>query len=398
MKNWMLYLTVAAAAAGGYANDWPVWRGPDGNGISKETGWDSSGAKTLWTKELGAGYSSVSVKGDKLYTMGHESADDKAGKDTVYCLDAKTGKEVWSYSYASQTGGKYKGPRATPVIDGDCVYTVSQDGLVICLDAASGKIKWQADVPGKTGNKNIRWGISSSAVIEGNMILLNIGSAGVALDKNSGSIKWSSVGAPSYASPVVFDRADKRCAAMFTASGLQTVDAKTGKQIASIEWITKFDINGADPLVIGDKIFISSGYDRGCAMLDFSSGELNKLWESTALKTQFSSCVYIDGYIYGIDGQTKSKGTLRCISAADGSEKWSEQIGFGSLIAADGKLIVLGESGTLYFAATAPDKYNEISKMDTGLGQLCWTPPVLANGIIYCRNDKGTLVAINVSK
>lgn len=397
MKKWMLYLAVAAAAASGYGNDWPVWRGPDRNGISKETGWDPKGAKTLWTKELGAGYSSVSVKGDALYTMGHEPADGKTGKDIVYCLDAKTGKEVWSASYPCKTG-EYKGPRATPVVDGDCVYIVSQEGLVICFDAASGKINWKTNVFAEPGNETPRWGVASSAVVEGDLLLLNAGSAGTALEKNSGQIKWKSKGASSYASPVVFDHGGKRCAALFTASGLLVVDALTGSKISSFAWETKYDINGSDPLVIGDKIFISSGYGRGCAMLDFSSGELKVLWESKILSAQFSSCVYIDGYIYGIDGQAKSKGTLRGISAADGSEKWSAQIGFGSLIAADGKLIALNENGMLCFAGAAPGKYNEILKMDTGLGQLCWTPPVLANGIIYCRNDKGTLVAINVSK
>ena len=103
-----------------------------------------------------------------------------------------------------------------------------------------------------------------------------------------------------------------------------------------------------------------------------------------------------DGYIYGVDGQTKKNGSLRCISAADGSEQWNMPFGFGSLIAVDGKLIALDENGTLYFAEATPEKYNEISKMETGLTQLSWTPPILANGIIYCRNDKGTLVAIDV--
>ena len=114
------------------------------------------------------------------------------------------------------------------------------------------------------------------------------------------------------------------------------------------------------------------------------------------MKNQFSSSVHIDGYIYGVDGQTKKKGFLRCISAKDGDEEWSMPMGFGSLIAADGKLIALGEDGTLYFAEASPKKYAEISKFETGLSKLCWTPPVLANGIVYCRNDKGTLVAIDV--
>ncbi|MDH3981723.1 MAG: PQQ-like beta-propeller repeat protein [Kiritimatiellaceae bacterium] len=397
MKKWIGCLVVLAMASGVGADDWYIWRGPNGNGISNESGLNPNGASILWKTELGVGYSSVSVKDGKLYTMGHKPGEGKTGTDSVFCLDAMTGKKIWNYDYESKTG-KFKGPRATPVLDGKNLYTLSREGLLICLDATSGKKIWETDVLAKTGNDNIRWGLSSSTVIEGDLILLNIGDAGTAVDKNSGKVKWKSNGMQSYASPVIFEHKGKRLAAIFSASGLQIVDAQTGKKVADYDWETKYDINGADPLIIGDKIFISSGYGHGCALLDFSSGKLKKVWEKEILKTQFSSSIYVDGYIYGIDGQTKKKGFLRCIDVKNGSEKWNMKIGFGSLIAADGKLIALGEKGTLYFAEITPDKYKEISSLETGLTQLCWTPPIVANGIVYCRNDKGTLVAVNVSK
>ena len=150
-------MIVAVLAANVYCDDWYTWRGPSANGISDETGWNPKGAKKIWTKELTVGYSTVSVKGSKLYTMEH--AD---GVDTVYCLDARTGEKIWDYTYSCETG-KYKGPRATPVVDGANLYTVSRAGNVIYFDAASGKVKWDTDVLGKTGNENIRWGIASSA-------------------------------------------------------------------------------------------------------------------------------------------------------------------------------------------------------------------------------------------
>jgi len=392
---WIKCMVVVAVAANGYCADWPIWRGSDANGISSETGLAPQKASRLWTKELGSGYSSVSVRGNRLYTMGHQPGEKKTGKDIVYCLDAQTGKEIWQHAYPCETG-KFKGPRATPVLDGSNLYTVSRLGVVHCLDAASGKVKWKTDVLAETGNKNIRWGISSSAVIDGDLLLLNIGDAGTALDKATGKVVWKSIGKASYASPVLFDHTGKRLAAIFSTSGLQIVEAKSGKKIAHQGWKTKYDINGADPMVIGERIFISSGYDRECAMFDFSSGKLKKLWSNEVLKNQFSTSVYIDGFIYGVDGQTKKKGFLRCISAKDGSEAWNMPIGFGSLIAADGMLIALGESGTLHFAKATPEKYTEISSFETGLSKLCWTPPALANGIVYCRNDKGTLVAIDV--
>lgn len=398
MKKWMwCVLGAATAAMSVHGDDWPVWRGPNANGISEESGWNPAGASVAWTKELGAGYSAVSVKGDRLYTMGHKPGEDKRGEDVVYCLNAKTGEEIWIYSYSAETGD-YKGPRATPVLDGDRLYTVSQDGLVVCLDATDGKAVWQMNVLEATGNENIKWGVASSAVIVGDLFLLNIGDSGVALKKAGGTVAWESTGKGSYASPVVFDHKGRKVAAVFSAPGLQVVDALTGEKISSVEWKTSYDINGADPLVIGEKIFISSGYKHGCAMFDFSSGSLEKVWENDLMRNQFSSSVYLDGHIYGVDGQVKSKGALRCISAADGSETWNEVVGFGSLMAADGKLIVLNEEGTLYFVEASPEKYNELSKLETGLTKLCWTSPVLANGMVYCRNDKGTLVAVDVSK
>ncbi len=392
MKQWFVLLVAVALSASGLADDWSAWRGPNANGISSESGWNPKGAKKIWQKELGVGYSSVSVKGGKLYTMG--SAE---GEDTIYCLDAKTGQKIWEYSYPCEAG-KYKGPRATPVVAGPNLYTVSREGDVFCFDAASGAVKWKSNVLKKTRNDNLRWGTSTSAVIENDLLLLNIGKSGVALDKNTGKVKWKSKGKHSYASPVVFDHKDKRCAAFFSAPGLYIVDAGTGKKIDHFEWKTDYDINGADPLIIGDQIFVSSGYEHGCAMFDFSSGKLEKVWKNETLRNQFSSSVYMDGHIYGVDGNHNKKGFLRCVDAVSGIEKWSTKIGFGSLIAADGTLIVLDDRGTLLFVKATSMDYEEVARFETGLSRLCWTPPVLANGILYCRNDKGTLVAIDVGE
>ena len=395
MGMWIKCMVVAAVAVNGYGADWPIWRGPNANGIAAETNLNPQKASRLWSKEIGLGYSSISVKSGKLYTMGHKPGKGKVGTDIVYCLDALTGKEIWKHADPCETG-KFKGPRATPVLDGSNLYIVSRMGVVYCLDAASGEVKWKTDTLQKTGNKNIRWGISSSAVIDGDLLLLNVGDAGTALDKTNGKIVWKSVGKASYATPVLFDHKGKRCAAIFSAPGLQVVEVRNGRKLASYEWKTSYDINGADPIVIGDKIFISSGYKHGNALLGFSGNKLKKIWENDVLKNQFSSSVYLDGHIYGIDGQTKKKGYLRCISAKDGSEAWNMPIGFGSLIAADGMLIALDESGTLHFAKATPEKHMEVATFETGLSKLCWTPPALANGIVYCRNDKGTLVAVDV--
>ena len=209
-------------------------------------------------------------------------------------------------------------------------------------------MKWTLNILAETGVENIRWGIASSAVVEGNLLLFNVGANGAALDKETGKLVWSSAGKHSYATPVVFDHKGKRLAAIFSAPGLRIVDVNSGKQVADFDWETNYEINGADPMILNEKIFISSGYKRGCAMLDFSGKRLEKIWENDVLNTQFSSSVYFDGYIYGMDGNNRDKGSLRCIKAEDGTEQWSVKCGFGSLIAADGKLVVLTDRGKLF--------------------------------------------------
>lgn len=392
MKIWIgCFLLMGVSLA--QAEDWPAWRGPSANGISVETGWSAESAKIKWTKEVGVGYSSVSVKDGKIFTAGFND-----GNDTVFCLNAENGETIWRYSYPTSSGS-YKGPRATPVIDGENLYMVSRDGVVYCLTAADGKPVWKTDVLKVTGAKNSTWGIATSAVIHDDLVLLNIGTKGTALNKATGKVVWSSKGEQGYASPVVFEFQGKTCLFLFSEKTLEMVEAKTGKSISSYKWKTRYGVNGGDPLLVpGNKVFISTGYKRGCTLLDYSSGKLEKVWENNLIQSHFGSCVLIGREIYGIDGQTKSKGFLRCISVENGSEKWNTQIGFGSLMVADGKLIVLDEKGTLHFAKAVPDKYVEIAKPGTGLKKLCWTQPVLANGIVYCRNDKGKLVAVDVSK
>jgi len=392
----LIVIAILAAGLNVQADDWYTWRGPNNNGISAETGWNANalkgGVKELWKKELGKGYSTVSVKDGLLYTMGNRD-----GKDYVYCLDAKTGKEVWDYSYTCEQG-KFAGPRATPVLEGSNVYTMSRDGFAVCLDAKTGKEKWKTDVNDKTGNDVIRWGYASSAVFEGDLLLLNIGERGVAIDKSTGKIIWKSTGKAGFATPVLFDYKGKRCAAVFSSKDVYAVEAATGKKVWSYKWETKYDVNAADPIFFDDKMFISSGYKHGGTLLDISGSKPKKVWENNILQNHFSSSVYIDGYLYGIDGNGKGKGYMRCVLAKTGKEQWNMKIGFGSLMAADGKIIALGEKGTLYIAEATHKAYKEIAKAETGLPVLCWTAPVLSNGIIYCRNDKGTIVAIDVSK
>ncbi|MGA1867307.1 MAG: PQQ-binding-like beta-propeller repeat protein [bacterium] len=385
--------------------DWTRWRGPYGNGITQESEWDphslKEGPRVVWKIDIGQGYSSVSVKGPHLYTMGNKNK-----KDVIYCLNIKDGSEVWRYAYPCKPGN-YPGPRSTPVIDGGLVYTLSREGHLFALDAASGKVKWEKNIISELKAKNIKWGFASSASIDGDMLLINAGSHGIAFNKNTGDILWSSVGKlwsinagiGSYATPVFFSQKNKRCAAIFGERALYAVDVTKGTTLWEYEWITKYDVNAADPLISGSRIFISSGYGKGCALIDFLKGEPTTVWKNTNMRNHFSSCVLIDGYLYGIDGNA-GKGSLRCLDFNKGTVQWSENLGFGSHIAADGNLIVLNEAGELFIVKATPASFQKISQCTAikHVNGVCWTAPVLSNGMIYCRSSDGDLVCIDVRK
>ena len=333
-------------AAMGRAADWPHWRGPTGDGLSVETGWTAETVakkKVLWTAQLGKGYSSFAVVGDKVFTMGHFE-----GKDIVYCLDAATGKAVWTYRYACEEG-RYAGPRATPCVDGDAVYTVSRQGLVLCLNRATGEVKWDNNISDGTGAEVLRWGHAGSVRVVGDLAVVAIGKTGIALNKKTGKKVWAGgPGKYAYASPVPFKVGAKPAIAFFGANAVTAVDAKTGKDLWSHPWLTKYDVNAADPLFTDAGMFISSGYGTGCAMIDISKAKPKLLWQNKLVRAHFSSPVIINGHIYAADGNA-GRGHLVCIDAKTGEEKWREDKGFGSLMAADGKLIFLNGSISVLF-------------------------------------------------
>ena len=397
MYSLSLALWLITGAGSSMAADWSRWRGPNGDGISREKDWNpkslAGGAKTLWAVDVGEGYAAASVSGKRVFTMGN--IDDQ---DRVCCLDADTGKEIWHRTYACKKGD-HPGPRATPVLDGDRLYTLSREGDVYCLNSADGKVLWQKNIMQGTGVENIGWGLSSSPVVAGDLVLVNAGRAGVALNKTTGSIVWSEPGKGGYASPVPYESGGKPCAAIFGQNAVCGVTVADGKLLWSFPWETRYDVNAPDPIVAGDRVFISSGYGRGCALLRIEAGEAKPVWENQRLRCHFSSCVLIDGFIYGIDGNA-GNGTLRCLDLESGLEKWSKETGFGALMAADGKLIVLTEKGTLIVAQAQPTGYTEIARAEGAVpvkGK-CWTMPVLCGGRIYCRDSAGALVCIDVGK
>lgn len=204
---------------------------------------------------------------------------------------------------------------------------------------------------------------------------------------------WSSgKGVSGYATPVPFDYEKNRCVAIVAAKDLVVVNVKNGKEVWHYPWKTQYDVNAAEPIIADGKIFVSSGYNHGCAIIDISGGEPKQLWENKNMRNHFASSVLWKGFIYGVD-----ENELKCLTWDTGDVKWSEKsFGKGSLMLADGKIIGLSDKGELMAAEASPTEFKPASRAQV-LGGKCWTVPVLSNGKIYCRNARGDLVCLDVS-
>ena len=402
VRGWVCVLSVCAIGACFHtvadAADWPNWRGPNYNGISSETGWlttwPQDGPKVLWKAEIGTGFSSISVSNGRAYTMGNIS-----NNDVLYCLDAGTGAEIWKKSYPCLlfANSHEGGPCATPTVEGDAVYTFSKNGDAIRFNAATGQIIWHKNLVKELGLKPPTWYFAGSALLVGDLVILNAGTYGVALKKADGSIAWQSgEGASGYATGVPFGAAGRQCVVIPVCRELVALNSQTGKVMWKVPWRTSYDINAADAVVSGDTVFISSGYNKGCALYGIYGSNVTEIWQNKNMRNQVSSSVLWKGHLYGFDGQVDGGGKLTCLNLQTGQRIWSQAgMGTGSLMLADGKLIVLSEDGKLVVAEASPDGFKELASARILTGK-CWTVPVLANGRIYARNAAGQLVCVDV--
>jgi len=391
MKKALLILLVLAPIA--QAADWPIWRGPNHDGISSEK-LAGIEVKKLWSAQIGVGFASFTVAEGRVYTTGH--ANDK---DTVFCFDAASGKQVWKQDYAADLGDKYYegGTSATPTIEDGKAYHLSRWGDVFCFDAATGKVVWQKNIQKETGADIPEWGFAGSPLVSGKLLILNVGKSGTAVEKASGKTVWTSdKDNAGYSTAYPMTVNGKPQVVLGSGRAYRGVDPTNGTVLWEHTWSTSYGVNAADPILSGTNLFISSGYNKGCALLDLASASPTEVWRSRVMRNQFNSSVLIDGHLYGSDGDESKSASLKCIDFATGTEKWSEaSAGFCSLMAADGKLIVLTAKGELIIAKANPAKFEPISRTSVLSGR-CWSAPVLANGRIYARNAVGELVCLGV--
>jgi outer membrane protein assembly factor BamB len=406
-----LALTLTAAPSDA---DWPQWRGPNRDGLSKETGllktWPKDGPKLLWTFEkAGLGYSNFSVVGDAVYTMG--AADEANGnQEFVLAINASTGKELWRTPigtfYHNNWGG---GPRSTPTVDGDRLYTLGANGDLVCLDRATGKPVWQKnfkkDFNGAVGG----WGYCESVLIDGDHLVCTPGGSDgaiVALDKKTGETVWRATevtDAAEYVSLVPMEVHGVRQYVTMFKSGTVAVRAKDGKRL----WSDPLGGNSVavipTPVVDGDRVFVTSDYGAQTGLLKVAGGpdhfKVEKVYDATkSLKNHHGGVVEVGGHLYG--HSVTERGEWVCLDFATGAEAWKkesnrEALDKGCISYADGSLYLLGErSGECVKIAASPDGWKEegrfkIPKQDPARSKAggIWPHPVIAHGKLFLRDQ-----------
>jgi outer membrane protein assembly factor BamB len=382
-----LICTTNLSAALQSNGQWPQWRGPDRDGISKETHWSSEGKEeSLWELEVGLGYSAVSIRDGRLYTMGF---DEDLQEDLIWCVDAKSGEKLWVHSYSAKIWNEFHGggTLTTPTIVGDALYILNREGQLFCLDLKSGKPRWHRELMKELKLTLPQWGFSASPLFVDGQLIINVGSV-LSVDPKTGKTLWETKDyKEAYSTPTAFSREGKKLLAVFNGYGLAILERANGKEVSSFPWKTKYEVNAASPIVIDDAIFISSGYDHGAALVAMDGKNLEEVWSTKKMRNHMDGCVLIDGYLYGFDDKT-----LTCMNL-EGKVVWSERgLGEGSLSASKDKLLVLSSKGDLIITKATPKGYAVESKTNVLSGGAYWTHPTLVDGLIYCRNSKGNLV------
>jgi outer membrane protein assembly factor BamB len=394
--------------------DWPQWLGPRRDGVTAmpdlPTTWPEKGFPRLWRKTSSETYSSFAVASGRVYTtLAVEEGEE------VYCWDLATGKERWKHAYTPRQTFQYSGPRATPTLDGDRVYTLSAAGLLLCLNADDGKVVWECDLVTELGATPPRWGMACSPLVEGGLVFVVAGGSRgrclAAFHKASGELAWAGQGdTPGYSSPVAATVDGVRQVIFLTGNRLVGVAPEDGKLLWDYPWKTSFDVNAATPLVFRARaggaentyVFVSSGYSRGCGLVKVErrgGGFLaRRVYESGELCCHFSTPVRHKDHVYGFD-ETRD---LTCLSLRTGEVRWRFErpqdaeglrgVGYqkGSLIRVGELLLALGESGKLALVEATPEEYREVAAARP-FRDRCWTLPVLAEGKLLVRDWKQVL-------
>lgn len=424
-------------------HDWPRFLGPTGDGKSDETGlrltWPATGPTLTWWRPTGEGYSMPSISKGRLFLF-----DRQGHSARLTCLESETGRPLWQQTYTTDYEDLYgysNGPRTSPLVDDDRVYTFGAEGKLRCHRVSDGKLLWQVDTAKTFGVVQNFFGVGSSPVIEGDVLIAQVGgsptpsppihsgevqgdnSGIVAFDKLTGALRYRfSDELASYATPTLVTIGERRWGFAFTRGGLLAFEPSQGKQDFFYPWRAKKleSVNASSPVVVDDTVFISESYGPGSSLLKVRPGSYEVLWKdgrrNQAMASHWTTPIHHQGYFYGCSGQSGGDATLRCIDRRTGEVQWSQPgLGRSTLLYVDNHFIVLTEYGRLLVIEATPDAFRQVAGVDLGDGKgaspktpvtaaakdrprlrfPAWNAPILAHGFLYVRG-KDQLLAFDL--
>ena len=437
LRNLMILGLAAIIPSGEHANsvsadDWPQWMGPNRDNVWRETGivdkFPATGLKTLWRTPLAGGYAGPAVSGGKVFVTDFKTADDTKsdnfdhkelnGIERIHCLDETNGKVLWVHEYPVKYSISYpSGPRCTPNIDGDRVYTLGAEGNLFCLNISDGSVVWSHDLKQVYKTKAALWGYAAHPLIDGNRLLCLAGGTGshiVAFDKSTGQEIWKSTTAPEqgYSPPTIFHHGGVRQLVLLRPDAVSSIDPETGREYWSIPYEATNGSIIMSPVMIGDFLYAAGYSNRNLLIrMDPEKPAAAEVWRD---KQNLISPVNVQPFaegqtLYGMD----QKGLLRAVSIPDGERLWETPAPVGRraagsetafIVRQGDRYILFNELGELLFAQLTPEGYTELDRVkvidqtNAAFGRdVVWSMPAFANKHAYIRNDK-EIICVDLAK
>lgn len=385
------------------SNEWSKWRGPNADGKITCKNFNPEkldSANILWTKDIGFGHSAISASKGKCYASGWKeefNGTDSLFTSTIYCLNIDDGSEIWTYSYPSSKRS-FPGPRSTPVLDENRLYSISWEGKLFCLNAKNGEEIWVTDLTKDSLTITDNWGYNPSPVIYNDLILLNLNKNGIALDKETGSVVWNSEKDEAhYSSVQLIGVNDRKLGVFMSDTTMYFVEPETGKVVYTHIRLSEQGMENDVMITQAGKLFTSN------ASYEIMENGLILEWQNDSVSSFFRTGLVREGFAYQFSLGKGNRSTLYCVSLEDGAPAWNVDYGrWGALISVNDYLVIISGLGKVVIAEATPEAYKPVKELqvlspENKQENWCWTIPTFTDGKLFVRNSKGEMACIDLS-